>query len=407
MAKKSIDDLAGIAGKVVLCRVDFNVAIKPKLPETRDEAVITDDTRIRAALPTINALIEKGAKVVLMSHLGRPKGEIVEGLRLDVVAKRLSELLGKPVNKVDDTIGAVAENAIAEMKDGDVLVLENVRFYKDEESKDDSVRLPFAEKLAALGDIYVNDAFGTAHRDHASTASIARFMDETVAGYLMAKEVDNLGKVTAEPERPFVAILGGAKVSDKLKVIDNLIGKVDYLLIGGGMAYTFFKSMGYEIGKSLLDESMLDAVKEMVTKAEASGTKLMLPSDIVVGDDFTEAANTKIVAPTEIPADWEGLDIGTITRETYAEIIKNAKLVIWNGPMGLFEVSKFAEGTKAIAQAMADSNGFTLIGGGDSAAAVAQMGFKDKVSFVSTGGGASLEFLEGKTLPGVAVINEK
>jgi len=407
MAKKTIDDLTNIDGKVVLCRVDFNVAIKPKLPVTRDEAVITDDTRIKAALPTIKALTEKGAKVVLMSHLGRPKGEVVEGLRLDVVAKRLSELLDKNVVKVDDTIGAEVESAITAMSSGDVLILENVRFYKDEESKDDAVRLPFAQKIAALGDIYVNDAFGTAHRDHASTASIARFMDLTVAGYLMSKEVENLSKVTAEPERPFVAILGGAKVSDKLKVIDNLIGKVDYLLIGGGMAYTFFKSMGYEIGKSLLDESMLDSVIEMVKKAESSSTKLMLPVDIVVGDDFTEAANVKIVKPTEIPADWEGLDIGTETRAIYADIIKDAKLVIWNGPMGLFEVSKFAEGTKAIAQAMADSDGFTLIGGGDSAAAVSQMGFADKMSFVSTGGGASLEFLEGKTLPGVAVINEK
>jgi phosphoglycerate kinase len=407
MAKKTIDDLHDLHGKRVLVRVDFNVAIKPKLPTTRDEAVITDDTRIRAVLPTIRALREKGAKVILMSHLGRPKGQVVEGLRLDVVAKRLSELLGQPVAKTDDCIGAEVDTAIAALQPGDVLLLENVRFHPEEESKDDSVRLPFAAQLAKLGDVYVNDAFGTAHRDHASTASIARFLKPAVAGYLMAKEIANLGKALEHPERPFVALLGGAKVSDKLKVIDNLIGKVDTLLIGGGMAYTFFKSMGYEIGLSLLDASMIDAVRGMLEKAATSITKLVLPVDILIAKTIDEGAETHIVTPDQIPADWEGLDIGPRTIALFTEYIQSAKLVIWNGPVGLFEVSTFAQGTAAMADAMAHTAAFTIIGGGDSAAAVTQMGYADKMDFISTGGGASLEFLEGRPLPGVVVLDEK
>lgn len=407
MAKKTIADLQDLKGKRVLVRVDFNVAIKPKVPTTRDEAVITDDTRIRAALPTINYLVGEGAKVILMSHLGRPKGQVVEGLRLDVVANRLGELLGKPVAKVDDCVGSEVENAIAVMNPGDVLVLENVRFHPEEESKDDNVRLPFAEKLAKLGDVYVNDAFGTAHRDHASTASIARFLKPAVAGFLMAREIETLGKALQNPDRPFIAILGGAKVSDKLKVIDNLIGKVDTLLIGGGMAYTFFKAKGYEIGKSLLDESMIGAVNDMMKKAENSTTKMVLPQDIVVAQTPEETAETRIVSPDQIPADWEGLDIGPKTIAVFTENIKAAKLVIWNGPVGLFEVPTFAQGTAGIADAMANTDAFTIIGGGDSAAAVTQMGYAKKMNFISTGGGASLEFLEGKPLPGVTVLDEK
>ncbi|MEI6520408.1 MAG: phosphoglycerate kinase [bacterium] len=407
MAKKTIDDLCCLNGKRVMVRVDFNVAIKPKLPATRDEAVITDDTRIRAALPTIKALISKGAKVILMSHLGRPDGIVVEGLRLDVVAKRLSELLGKSVAKVDDCIGPVVEEAVAKMQDGDVLLLENVRFYAAEESKDDAIRLPFAEQLAKNGDVYVNDAFGTAHRDHASTASIARYLKPAVAGYLMGVEVHTLGDAIENPAHPYVAILGGAKVKDKIKLINNLIGKVDILLVGGGMAYTFFKAQGFEIGDSLLDAERIDAVKEMMVKAEKSTTKLVLPIDTLIAQEQSETAVTKIVDPSAIPVDWEGLDIGPKTAELFAQYIKDAKLVVWNGPMGLFEMSPFAYGTKAVAQAMADTDAFTIIGGGDSAAAVTQMGFADKISFISTGGGASLEFLEGTKLPGVVALDEK
>lgn len=416
MAKQTIDDLQDLQGKRVLVRVDFNVAIKPKLPTTRDEAVITDDTRIRAALPTIKALLARGASVILMSHLGRPKGEVVEGLRLDVVAQRLGELLGQPVLKADDCVGPDVEKAIAGLKPGDVLLLENVRFHKEEESKDDAVRLPFARQLAALGDIYVNDAFGTAHRDHASTASIARFLRPAVAGYLMAKEIETLSRALDNPDHPFVAILGGAKVSDKLKVIDNLIGKVDALLIGGGMAFTFFKAQGYEIGNSLLDAESIDAVKGMMDKAAHSNTALVLPVDVVVTDQSVdqvlanktgEGIETRIVGVDQIPAGWMGLDIGPKTAAEFIEHIKTAKLVIWNGPVGLSESPAFAQGTAAIADAMANTDAFTIIGGGDSAAAVTQMGYADKMTFISTGGGASLEFLEGRALPGVVALDEK
>jgi phosphoglycerate kinase len=407
MAKKTIDDLQNLHGQRVLVRVDFNVAIKPKLPATRDEAVISDDTRIRAALPTIRKLMGDGAKVILMSHLGRPDGQVVEGLRMDVVAKRLSELLGKPVAKVDDCVGPDVAAAIAAMQPGDVLMLENVRFHAEEESKDDAVRLPFAQQLAALGDVYVNDAFGTAHRDHASTASIARFLHPSVAGYLLGREIETLGKALGHPERPFVAILGGAKVKDKLKLINNLIGQVDVLLIGGGMAYTFFKAQGFEIGLSLLDPDRIDAVKGMMEKAAGSTTQLVLPVDILIAQEPVDTAETRIVTPDAIPADWEGLDIGPKTIALFKEHIKNAKLVVWNGPVGLFEVPAFAQGTNSIAEALANTDAFTIIGGGDSAAAVTQMGYADKMSFISTGGGASLEFLEGTPLPGVVALDDK
>jgi len=407
MAKKTIADLNDLNGKRVLVRVDFNVAIKPKLPTTRDEAKITDDTRIRAALPTILDLIAKGGKVILMSHLGRPDGQVIEGLRLDVVAKRLSELLKKPVKKVDDCVGPEVEAAIAAMQPGDVLLLENVRFHAEEESKDDAVRLPFAQQLAKLGDVYVNDAFGTAHRDHASTASIARFLHPAVAGFLLGKEIETLGKALDHPERPFTAILGGAKVKDKVKLINNMLGKVDVLLIGGGMAYTFFKAQGLEIGKSLLDADSLDKVKGMLEKATATSTKLVLPVDVIIAKEPVEGTETRVVAPNEIPADWEGLDIGPKSITLFKEYIKTSKLVFWNGPLGLFEISSFAQGTAAIADELANTDAFTIIGGGDSAAAVTQMGYADKMGFISTGGGASLEFLEGTPLPGVVALDDK
>ena len=407
MAKMNITDLHDLYGKRVLVRVDFNIAMKPKEPTTRNEAVITDDNRIQAALNTINYLTSQGAKVILMSHLGRPKGKVVEGFRLDVVAKRLSELVSSKVTKVDDCIGPKVVAAIAAMLPGEILLLENVRFYAEEESKDDAIRLPFAQKLAALGDVYVNDAFGTSHRDHASTASIARFLKPAVAGMLMQSEIETLGKALSNPDRPFVAMLGGAKIADKLQVIDNLIGKVDTLLIGGGMAYTFFKAQGYEIGKSLLDPSMLDAVNEMVSKAAASKTKLVLPEDVLVAAEAVAGTATKIVPIDKIPPEWEGLDIGPKTIATFEQYIQNARLVIWNGPVGLFEIPDFAIGTNAMAAAMAKTAAFTIIGGGDSAAAVKQMGFADQISFISTGGGASLEFLEGKALPGVEMLDEK
>lgn len=407
MAKKTIADLPDLHGKRVMVRVDFNVAIKPKLPTTRDEAVITDDTRIVAALPTIKDLISKGAKVILMSHMGRPDGQVVEGLRLDCVAKRLGDLLGKSVAKADDCIGPEVDAKIAAMQAGDVLLLENVRFHAAEDSKDDALRLPFAEQLAKLGDVYVNDAFGTAHRDHASTASIARYLKPAVAGYLMGKEVETLSKATQTPEHPYVAILGGAKVKDKLKLIDNLIGKVDVLLIGGGMAYTFYKAQGFEVGDSLLDMDSIPAVNAAVAKAATSITKLVIPIDCLVAQKAEEGTPTKVVTPDGIEVGWEGFDIGPATIVLFKSYIADAKLIIWNGPMGLFEISTFAAGTRAVAEALTETSAFTIIGGGDSAAAVTQMGFADKISFISTGGGASLEFLEGKPLPGVNALDEK
>jgi len=391
--KKTIEDIQ-VAGKRVLVRVDFNVP----LDENKN---ITDDTRIRAALPTIQYLVKNKAKVILMSHLGRPKGQMNPKYSLAPVAKRLSELLGQDVIMAQDVIGESAKQAVANMKDGQVVLLENVRFHKEEEKNDPE----FAKVLAQLGDIYVNDAFGTAHRAHASTEGVARHLP-AVAGYLIQKELEIMGKALENPERPFVAILGGAKVSDKIGVIENLIDKVDVLLIGGGMAYTFLKAMGYEIGNSLLEEDKIDLAKDLMDKAKAKGVKLLLPVDNVVAQEFKADAAHKIVDSQNIEPGWQGLDIGPKTREMFGQEIKKAKTVVWNGPMGVFEMPAFAEGTKAIAKYVSECGGTTIIGGGDSAAAVEQLGFADKMTHISTGGGASLEFLEGKVLPGVAALND-
>lgn len=393
MAKKTIVDIEP-RGKRVLMRVDFNVPIQ--------DGAITDDKRIRAALPSIENLLERGGRVVLMSHLGRPKGKVVEELRLNLVAERLAELLGKPVKKLDDCIGPEVEAAVNSLQDGEVALLENVRFYAEEEKNDPE----FAAQLAKLGDIYVNDAFGTAHRAHASTEGVARYLP-AFSGFLLEKELKFLGDAVEDPKRPFVAILGGAKVKDKISVIEALLTKVDTLIIGGGMAYTFFKAQGYEIGKSLLDEERLDFCLSVLEKAKEQGVELYLPVDIRVAKEFSPDAENKVVSVKEIPADWEGLDIGPETAKLFAGIVKEAGTVVWNGPMGVFEFEAFAQGTRAIAQALADSDAVSIIGGGDSAAAVEQMGLADKMTHVSTGGGASLEFLEGKVLPGVAALNDR
>jgi len=394
MNKKSIKDL-NVAGKRVFCRVDFNVPMQ--------DGKVSDDTRIRAALPTIQYLVEQGAKVILASHLGRPKGEVVEELRLTPVAERLSELLGKKVQKADEAYGDQVKSQIDSLTDGDVLLLENVRFYAGEEKNDAELAKSFAD----LADVYVNDAFGAAHRAHASTEGIAQYLP-AVAGLLMEKELEVLGKALSNPERPFTAIIGGAKVKDKIGVIDNLLEKVDNLIIGGGLAYTFVKASGHEVGKSLLEEDKIDLAKSFIQKAKDKGVKLYLPIDAVVADDFSPTANNKVVAIDSIPADWEALDIGPKTGEIYADVIKNSKLVIWNGPMGVFEFDLFANGTKKVAVALAESTDtYSVIGGGDSAAAVEKFELADKMSHISTGGGASLEFMEGKELPGVVALNDK
>lgn len=393
MNKKTIEDV-DVAGKRVLCRVDFNVPLK--------DGVITDDRRIRAAIPTIQYLVDHGAKVILCSHLGRPRGQVVEELRLNPVAARLADLMGRPVTKVDDCVGEDVKKAVAAMKDGDILLLENLRFHKEEEKNDPD----FAAELASLADIYVNDAFGAAHRAHASTEGVTKHLP-AVSGYLMKKELDYLSKVISDPERPFVAILGGAKVADKIPVIQNLLSKVDTLIIGGGMAYTFFKAQGLEIGKSLLDEEGLELARKALEDAKARGVKLLLPTDIVVAAEFNNDSPSRVVPADQIPADMMGLDIGPETRKAFAEEIKSAKTVFWNGPMGVFEMPNFAHGTLAIAEALAASGATTVVGGGDSAAAIEQMGYADKVSHVSTGGGASLEFVEGRELPGVAALLDK
>ncbi len=394
MNKKSVKDI-DVKGKRVFCRVDFNVPMK--------DGQVTDETRIRAALPTIQYLSEQGAKVILASHLGRPKGQAVEELRLTPVAKRLSELLGKDVKKTEEAYGDAVKTEIGTMNDGDVLLLENVRFYPGEEKNDPELAKSFAE----LADVYVNDAFGAAHRAHASTEGIAHHLP-AVSGLLMEKELDVLGKALSNPDRPFTAIIGGAKVKDKIGVIENLLEKVDNLIIGGGLAYTFVKAQGHEIGKSLLEEDKMDLANSYIAKAKEKGVKFYMPVDVVVADDFSEDANTKVVPIEEIPSDWEALDIGTKTREIYSDVIKNSKLVIWNGPMGVFELDTFANGTKAVAQALADATDtYSVIGGGDSAAAVEKFDLADKMSHISTGGGASLEFMEGKALPGVVALNDK
>ncbi|WP_405080768.1 phosphoglycerate kinase [Paenibacillus chitinolyticus] len=393
MNKKSVRDVE-VNGKRVFVRVDFNVPL--------ENGQITDDTRIRETLPTIKFLIDKGAKVILASHLGRPKGQVNEDLRLTTVAARLSELLGKPVAKADEAVGEAVQAKVNELKDGDVLLLENVRFYPGEEKNDPEL----AKQFAALADLYVNDAFGAAHRAHASTEGIAHQLP-AVSGLLMEKELDVLGKALNNPERPFTAIVGGSKVKDKIDVINKMLEIADNILIGGGLSYTFFKAQGHEIGQSLVDNEKLDLALGFIEKAKKLGKNFLLPVDIVISDDFSANANTNIVNIDSIPADWEGIDIGPKTRELYADVIKNSKLVVWNGPMGVFEIEPFSHGTRAVAQACADTSAYTVIGGGDSAAAAEKFHLADKMDHISTGGGASLEFMEGKVLPGVVALNDK
>ena len=398
--KKSVDDI-NVAGKKVLVRCDFNVPLK--------DGQITDENRLVAALPTIKKLISDGGKVILCSHLGKPKGEPKPELSLAPVAVRLSELLGQEVKFAadDNVVGDNAKAAVAAMKDGEVVLLQNTR-YRAEETKNGEA---FSKDLASLCDVFVNDAFGTAHRAHCSNVGVTEYVDTAVVGYLMQKEIDFLGNAVNNPERPMVAILGGAKVADKLKVIDNLLEKCDTLIIGGGMAYTFLKAQGLEVGKSLVDDEKIDYCKEMMAKAEKLGKNLYLPIDTTVADGFPNPIDAEIevsvVAADAIPADKEGLDIGPATCEKFAEAVKTAKTVVWNGPMGVFENPILAKGTIAVAQALADTDATTIIGGGDSAAAVTQLGFADKMTHISTGGGASLEFLEGKDLPGVVAANDK
>lgn len=394
--KKSVDDI-NVKGKKVLVRCDFNVPLI--------DGKITDENRLVAALPTIKKLIADGGRVILCSHLGKPKGEPKPELSLAPVAVRLSELLGQEVKFAADAtvVGENAKAAVAAMNDGDVILLENTR-YRAEETKNGE---EFSKELASLCDVFVNDAFGTAHRAHCSNVGVTKYVDTAVVGYLMQKEIDFLGNAVNNPERPFVAILGGAKVSSKISVIENLLDKVDTLIIGGGMSYTFSKAMGGKVGISLLEEDYCDFALNMLKKAEEKGVKLLLPVDHVVADDFSNDANIQVVSRGEIPDGWEGLDIGPETAKLYAEAVKTAKTVVWNGPMGCFEMPNFAKGTEAVAKALAETDAVTIIGGGDSAAAVNQLGYGDKMTHISTGGGASLEFLEGKELPGVAAANDK
>ena len=398
--KKSVDDI-NVKGQRVLVRCDFNVPLK--------DGKITDENRLVAALPTIKKLIADGGKVILCSHLGKPKGEPKPELSLAPVAKRLSELLGQEVKFAADpeVVGPNAKAAVAAMKDGEVVLLENTR-YRAEETKNGEA---FSKELASLADVFVNDAFGTAHRAHCSNVGVTQYVKTSVVGYLMQKEINFLGNAVNNPERPFVAILGGAKVADKLNVIANLLEKCDTLIIGGGMAYTFLKAKGYEVGTSLVDDEKIDYCKEMMEKAEKLGKKLLLPVDTTIAKEFPNPIDAEIevsvVPSNEIPADMMGLDIGTKTAELYAEAVKSAKTVVWNGPMGVFENPILAKGTIAVAKSLAETDATTIIGGGDSAAAVNTLGFGDKMTHISTGGGASLEFLEGKALPGVAAADDK
>ncbi len=394
MNKKTVRDI-DVKGKRILMRVDFNVPMD-------ENGHITDESRIVGALPTIEYLVNQKAKVVLCSHMGRPKGEFNKKYSLAPVAKRLGELLKQEVAMAKDVIGPDADSVVAQVQEGGVALLENLRFHAEEEKNDPA----FAAKLASYGDIYVNDAFGTAHRAHASTEGVAHYLP-AVSGFLIEKELKFLGTALENPDRPFVAILGGKKVSDKIGVINSLLEKVDTLIIGGGMAYTFAKAQGGEIGTSLLEADKVDYALEMINKAKEKGVKLMLPKDTLAADDFSNDANTKVVPTTAIPEGWQGLDIGPETAKEYAAEISRAKTVVWNGPMGVFEFPAFAEGTKAVAKAMAESDAVTIVGGGDSAAAVVQLGYGDQVTHISTGGGASLEFLEGLVLPGVAALNDK
>jgi phosphoglycerate kinase len=398
MNKLSIENVE-LKGKRVLVRVDFNVP----LDENQN---ITDDRRITEALPTIKKIISEGGRAILMSHLGRPKGERKPEFSLKPVAKRLGELLSKEVVFANDCIGHEVLNQSLSLKDGDVMLLENLRFHKQEEKNDPD----FAKQLAELGDVYINDAFGSAHRAHASTEGLTKFIKVCAAGYLMQKELDYLGKAIAEPKRPFTAILGGAKISGKIDVIQNLMNKVDTLIIGGGMAYTFYKALGYEIGKSLLEEEKISLAKEILEKFEKSNAKLLIPEDVVVASEFNNDSPSVVVDVKNIPADKMGLDIGPKTIAKFSDVILNSKTVVWNGPVGVFEFDNFAKGTDAIANALVkatEKGAITIIGGGDSAAAIKKAGLDDKVTHVSTGGGASLEFLEGKILPGVAALNDK
>ncbi len=394
MNKKTLEDF-NVKGKRVFVRVDFNVPIG-------ENGEITDETRIVAALPTIRYLLEHDAKVILASHLGRPKGQVNKKYSLAPVAKRLSVHLGKDVIMADDCIGEAVEKVIANMKPKDVVLLENVRFHAEEEKND----MEFAKKLASLADIYINDAFGTAHRAHASTAGIAKFLPAG-AGFLMKKEIEMLGNALENPKRPFVAILGGAKVGDKIGVIKNLLDKVDTLLIGGGMAYTFLKSQGYEIGNSLLEEDKIELAGSLIKEAKDKNVELLLPCDVVVTEELKQGLPYKTVPADQIPKDMMGVDIGEKTRENFEKVIKNAKTVVWNGPLGVFEIDDYAAGTLSVAEAMAESDAVTIVGGGDSAAAAKKLGFANKMTHISTGGGASLKFLEGKQLPGVEALNDK
>ncbi len=394
MAKKTIRDI-DVAGKRVLVRVDFNIPLD-------NNGQVAEDNRIITALPTINYLIEQKAKVILISHLGRPKGKVDEKYRMDPVASRLSELLGKKVVKIDDCVGDAVRVAIEQMQAGDVILLENVRFHAEEEKNEEK----FARQLAELADIFVNDAFGAAHRAHASTEGVAEFLP-AVAGFLMEKELDILGRLLTHPEHPFVAVIGGAKVTDKIAVISNLLDQVDTMIIGGGMSNTFLKAQGYDIGKSLSDISKVDLAKSMISEAKSKGVRLLLPVDVVVAPMAAPDAEQKNVLVDRIPPEWMALDIGAATIALFAEALRTANTIVWNGPMGVFEMEPFAKGTDAIADAMAQSKGATIVGGGDSVAAIIKAGVADKITHMSTGGGASLEFLEGRKLPGVEALMNK
>jgi phosphoglycerate kinase len=398
MAKLTIDDIQ-LKGKNVFVRVDFNVPFD-------DNHEISDDLRIRAALPTIQKIISSGGRAILSSHLGRPKGERKEEFSLKPVSKHLSSLLNKQVLFVDDCIGEKIDRMKRDLKDGEVLLLENVRFHSGETENDDN----FAKELARYCDVYINDAFGSAHRAHASTHGITKYFDQCVAGYLMRKELEFLGRALEDPEKPFVAILGGAKISGKIEVIKNLLGKTDALLVGGGMVFTFYKAQRMEIGKSILEEDRLQIAREILADAQESDTQFKLPLDVVVADKVEAGANTKTVPINEIPSDWQGVDIGGRTISEFNKILSDARTIVWNGPMGVFEIPDFARGTEAIARSLVEltsKGATTIVGGGDSAAAVKKFGFEGKLSHVSTGGGASLEFLEGKKLPGVEVLTDK
>jgi phosphoglycerate kinase len=392
---KTINDI-NFKGKRALIRVDFNVPLDKSLN-------VTDDNRIRATIPTLKKILDDGGSCILMSHLGRPKEGPEEKYSLKHTIKTTEKLLGRPVQFANDCIGEEAKTKAAALKPGEVLLLENLRFYKEEEKGD----VAFAEKLSKLGDIYVNDAFGTAHRAHASTTIVAQFFKEKGAGYVMAAELDNAKKVMEKAAKPFTAIMGGAKISDKILIIEKLLDKVDHLIIGGGMSYTFFKALGGNVGKSLVEEDKLDLAKDLIQKAKTKGVELHLPIDSIIADKFDATANTDVAQNTSIKDGWMGLDIGPQATEVFSKVVEDSKTILWNGPMGVFEMEKFANGTKKIAEAVVRATakgGFSLIGGGDSAAAVAQLGFSDKVSYVSTGGGALLEYFEGKTLPGVKAL---